>query len=137
MLLTNARLIIAFFFLAVSAYHLVTGYGQYRQNLAASTQPVVEPGYEFAGLAPFLAQDRRIGYVTDLDISPESPHTRRLLSAQYKLAPVILDVDNPHHRLILIDASESFLAFNLAEKLKAAPVYYNVYGKLLVGKQAP
>ena len=137
MFINKLRLLITCFFLAVSAFNLVDGYRQYHQNRAGSVEPILEPGYEFAGLAQHLADDRSIGYLTDLDFSAESQYTRNFLSAQYKLAPVTLDVDNTYHQLILIDASEPFIAFNLAEKLKTTPVYYNIYGKLLVGKQSP
>jgi hypothetical protein len=121
-------------FTIICVSNIVFFCNQYQQ-IHAAAEPALQPGHEFADLVPYLTHEHTIGYFTDLDFSAESIDTGSFLSAQYRLAPVVLDVNNTHHRLILIDASSRLNAFNLMEKLHATPVYVSPYGKLLVQRQ--
>ena len=123
------------FFLIINAIHAIATYQEYRMILSGASEPITPPGRAFAELAPFLKNQKTIGYFTDRDFSPESLTTQNFLSAQYELAPVALDVNNKNHPLILVDASVAFTAIRLMEQLQTVPIYSTSDGKLLVEKQ--
>ena len=134
MLFKKIRQTILFLFVIICVSNIALLLNQYRQ-IRVDPEPIIKPGYEFADLPALLKNERAIGYFTDLDFSAESLDTKNFLAAQYRLAPVVLEVNNLHHRLILIDASNSLAAFNLMENLPGTPFYLNPYGKLLVQRQ--
>ena len=65
------------------------------------TAPV--PGLEYADLKPYTRSRARVGYIKDWTVRHETVH--RLLTAQFQLAPTVLDADESSHELSLIDAS--------------------------------
>lgn len=134
MLLTTLRIVIIGFFLIVSTVHAVVSFQQYRRARVAGFAPSLQPGHEFADLPPFVLGNKKVGYFTDLDLSPENYDTGNFLSAQYQFAPALLDINNSDHTFILIDASSPESAFKISQRLQARPVYFNPYGKLLVQK---
>ena len=134
--LKKIRIVITCSFLLITAADIFFSYQKYREIRADAdaSKPVLEPGFEFADLKHLLFPSQTIGYFTDLDFSSESINTQNFLSAQYQLAPVVLDVNNQQHSMFLIDASTQWMAFHLAEKMRTEPVYSNPYGKLLARK---
>jgi hypothetical protein len=134
MLLAKLRIAVIGFFLAVSTIHLAVAYQHYRSIRAAVSRPVLAPGEEYADLVPLVLGHKTVGYLTDLDLSPESVHTGNFLSAQYQFAPIRLDIGNQNHTYTVIDASNTLIAHNLMEHIPAAPVFLNRHGKLLVQK---
>ena len=132
-MLKKIQTTIVFIFLLIASFNASSTYRTY-QRLRAHPVLTADPGFEFSDLAPFLADQPTIGYFTDLDFSSESLTTKNFLAAQYKLAPVALEVDNSRPPLILIDASSPEAAFKLMKRLGAEPVYLNPYGKLLAHK---
>ena len=129
---SKLRTAIVFFFLMVCVINLIPTLKDYQQAYFQPGEPVLTPGHEFLGLLPYVQNKKRIGYLTDLNLSPESIDTGSFLSAQYYFAPIVLDTNYQDHKLILIDASTSAAAFTLMEQLPATPLQINPYRRLLV-----
>ena len=136
MTLAKLRILFTRIFCIVLAVHIIQTavimYADYRQSQTPPSDWLLEPGYTYENLLPWLNGETAVGYLTDLDLSPESADTENFLSAQYKLAPVRLEVNNKNLKLILIDASSLSTAFTIMEKIPATPVHWNRYGKLIV-----
>ena len=100
-----------------------------------SRQPAVamkEPGYEYADLKSFITSEKRIGYIKNWDIRHETVH--RLLTAQFQLAPVVLDPDETSHPLWLMDSwtPESLTA--LLAATHGTPLVINKFYKAMALK---
>ena len=89
-----------------------------------------QPGCEFLDFKPKLAPLKIVGFFTDKDMSSER-NDGQFLAAQYTLAPVILDLNNPRHRLVILDYTSFIAAFEKIRAINARPVYVNGYGKIL------
>ena len=116
--------------IAWSVYHTSQ---LYRVATSPAAQQSNEPGREYADLRSYLKDVRVIGYFTDRNFSSESAQMKYFLSAQYMLAPVILDVNNPRHPLMLIDCQSLILPFDIMQRLHAEMIYINNNGKILAG----
>ena len=89
-----------------------------------------EPGYEFADLKNKLKGVKRVGFLTNKDMSSER-NDGQFLAAQYMLAPTILDCDSQEYRLFVIDATALIPAFDIMQSIGAEPIYVNRYSKIL------
>ena len=94
------------------------------------SQKPIEPGYEFADLKEKIFLLRRIGFLTNKDMSPER-NDGQFLAAQYVLAPVVLDLDNPNYQFLILDYTGLVPAFDKMEAIGADPIYINDYSKVL------
>lgn len=65
-------------------------------------QPYTFGGDIFAGVKGATGSEQYIGYMTDRDIKDDKV-SARLTQAQFTLAPLILDFNNPDHRLLILD----------------------------------
>jgi hypothetical protein len=66
--------------------------------------PSLEPGQNYQFIKDALPKNiTQIGYYTDRILTPEKIDTGYLLSAQYALAPIILDLNNTSADYILED----------------------------------
>ena len=92
-----------------------------------------EPGYEFADLKNRLKGIKRIGFLTNKDMSSER-NDGQFLAAQYILAPTILDFDSQNYKLFVIDATGLIPAFDIMQSVGAEPLYVNRYSKILAEK---
>ena len=130
MLIAKLRIALIIFFLIVIAANIPALYWKCQEIRTGALDPEIDPGLKLADLPQYLKDEHVIGYFTDWDFSPESPNTRNFLSAQYQLAPIVLDVDKKH-KINLIDTTSLPVAMRTMEKLQTTPIYLNPYGKLL------
>ena len=93
-------------------------------------RPVGFNGIKFSGLAEILGKETHIGYVTDLDIRDAGP-LAEYEQAQYVLAPVILDLEHPARKFVIINSSSDEAALVLLEKLNGRPLLRNQFGIIL------
>jgi hypothetical protein len=87
-------------------------------------------GLKFSGLAEVLENETHIGYVSDLNIREAGP-LAEYEQAQYVLAPVILDVERPAHKFVIINSSNDDAAIAILKKLNARPLMRNQFGVIL------
>lgn len=95
-----------------------------------------EPGYQFVSFKPILNDVKRIGYLTDKNMSREK-NDGFFLQAQYFLAPTIIGLNKPQFKYNIIDFTGSghvdHPQINEALKiLRSLPVAQSNYGQALV-----
>ena len=89
---------------------------------------------EFEDFIEKLKNVRRVGFLTDKDMSPER-NDGQFLAAQYVLAPVALDLDNAGPEYTILDYLNPVSAEQARRNLKAVVVFKNQYNKVLVRKK--
>jgi hypothetical protein len=104
-------------------------------QLAKNNATFVEPGDAYIAFRPFVSHAKNIGYFTDINFMPGETRTGDFQSAQYQLAPVVLDVGNQNHSLILLDYPTREMAQQKRQEIKADIIYQHSAGKLLVSHQ--
>ncbi len=87
-------------------------------------------GAKFAGLKPFLKNSQRIGYLTDQSLD-EKIAAAEFAQAQYVLAPIILDFNNPNLRFVLVNASSLSQSLELIKQHHLKPLKGNQFNILL------
>jgi len=92
------------------------------------------PGYEFTGFRERVIPLKRVGYLTNKDMSAER-NDGQFLAAQYTLAPVVLDLNNDDHRWLILDCTSLMAAFDIIQEVGAVPIYINGYSKVLAEKR--
>ena len=92
--------------------------------------PYYPPGYEFVDFRNKLMGEKVIGYLTNRDMSAEKNDQEYLL-AQYALAPVIVELNNPNHKLLILDYTDPVFAVYKLKELKAIHIYDNKFNKIL------
>lgn len=65
-----------------------------------------EPGHEFRYMLDTVKGMKKIGYLTNRDFSGQSMEVRHFLSAQYMLAPTLLDVGNADYPYVILDGDK-------------------------------
>jgi len=117
--------------LLILAWGAFGTFRMYQTACALPASQTSEPGKAYEDLKPYLYGLESISYFTDRELRPESPQMKYFLSAQYMLAPVLLDVDNPDHELMLIDGQSFVYPFDIMQALNAEMIYINNAGKIL------
>ena len=90
----------------------------------------LEPGFEFKDLQPMLTGVEVVGYLSEKN-QTSSGNDGRFLMAQYILAPVVLDLENPSHKVNILDCSNPDAAMSILKIIQAKPVYMNSFGKII------
>ena len=106
-------------------------------SLAAARQSqrnIKYPGYEFGDLKQKLPAVRKAGFLTDKDMSPER-NDGQFLAAQFIFAPIMLELNNPHHEFIILDYTSLQAALDAMKKDNIHTVYINGHGKILGRKK--
>ena len=93
-------------------------------------RPVNFSGLKFSGLGDVLKNETLIGYTSDLDIKETKP-LAEYEQAQYMLAPIILDVQQPFHKFVIINCSNDNAALAKLKELNARPLLRNQFGVIL------
>ena len=93
-------------------------------------RPVIFLGFKFSGLDDILKNETHIGYITDYDLKQTAP-LAEYEQAQYTLAPVTLDINNPDHRFFIINCSSDAMAAKKLQELGAQPIRRNNFGIIL------
>ncbi|MEI6437472.1 MAG: hypothetical protein WCO69_01830 [Candidatus Omnitrophota bacterium] len=113
--------------------------GTIRDLSALETKRRVKPysfgGNIFAGVKGATGEEKYIGYLTDRDINNDKV-AMRFTQAQFTLAPIILDFNNPAHRLLILDFNDLKLARAAAEKMKLRPLKVSPQGIILAERPA-
>jgi len=94
----------------------------------------LEPGHEHLDFKDFLGGAKEIGFLTDKDMSAEK-NDGQFLKAQYALAPLLLDLNNPNHEFLIIDPTSIFSALEINQDLKADFVHVNGFNKILAQRK--
>lgn len=90
-------------------------------------------GYKFAGLGEVTKDVQYIGYFTDGDIKKKY-YERMLTQAQFRIAPTIIDYNNPSHEFMLLVYSNKALAHMKLKEIGAEPLLENQYGIIYARK---
>jgi hypothetical protein len=128
-------------FIAITA--LLVGWGSVQtiQELIKLTRlrqknPFVFGGEAFTGIKDLIQGEKYVGYITDKDLKADK-NIAEFSQAQFSLAPVILDLNNPNHRLLLINCESKQRAQAVLQYYKARPVRKNNLGVILAAREGP
>ena len=114
--------------------HITSLYPAYKfTQFQIKTKFVQEPGIEFKEFIKELKGVKKIGFLTDKDMSPER-NDGQFLAAQYMLSPIILDLNNPNCEFIIFDYTSMAEAYKKIKEIGAVLMYANRYGKILAKK---
>lgn len=103
---------------------------QLKHNQTRREIPYIFWGRQFEGLDGIVKDLAYLGYLTDKDLDEQLP-AMQFSQAQYTLAPVILDLNNPRRPLVLIDASSETAALDLIREHGLRPLKRNRFGIML------
>lgn len=92
-------------------------------------------GSQFAGLGAFLGSESHVGYITDRKPTDDAT-IARYEQAQYMLAPVVLDLNNTGHKLLIFDCSSDEAALYKMKLAGAVPLKRNQFG-IILGQTRP
>ena len=123
--LTSVLIAINFFFLFIYSM----------SRLSKIDLPILEPGTQFESFREHLKGVDKIGYLTNKDSSPEK-NDGAYLQAQYYFAPMIIELNNNHHRFNVIDYEEPMFIIYVFNDLKARRVANNEYGQALAERKS-
>lgn len=112
--------------IAFNTYHLI--------RTLTPDRPVGFYGLKFSGLENILKQETHIGYITDLNLN-ETAALAEYEQAQYVLAPVILDINNPGHRFLIINCSNEAVASSKLKEIGARLLTRNNLGVILAMRE--
>ncbi len=94
----------------------------------------VEPGFQYFDLKEKLEDYDIVGFLSETTPTPED-NDGRFMMAQYILAPILLDLNNPAHHINIIDASTPQKAGSILSIIKGKPIYINPFGKIIVERK--
>ncbi|MFA5059569.1 MAG: hypothetical protein WC676_02980 [Candidatus Omnitrophota bacterium] len=127
------NMILAFLILIIAG-NALSLFKNYQKS--AQTKGIIqftEPGFEFARFKKYLKNERIIGFLTDKDMSSER-NDGQFLSAQFALAPTVLDLNGLSHQFFIIDATNLVNASEMTKKLNLNPLHVNEHEKILAEK---
>lgn len=122
-------LLILTVFLAFNAGDLARHAAQMRKTRQKQAYPFL--GHQFSKIEQVIGPlPARIGYMTDKDLSQVLPGMQ-FSQAQYVLAPAILDLNNIHHRYLLLDYSDKRILAGTVIEHRLIPLKQTVRGVIL------
>jgi len=101
---------------------------KFHNKYGGSASPFL--GIKFLGLNPFLKNAVRIGYLTDSSLD-ETTAAAEFAQAQYVLAPIILEFNNPDLRFVLVNGSSIEQSLKLIRQNGLKPLKGNQFQILL------
>lgn len=101
---------------------------KFHQKYANGAIPFL--GMKFSGLNPFLKNSIRIGYLTDSSLD-ETTAAAEFAQAQYILAPIILEFNNPDLRFVLVNGSSFEQSLELIRQNGLNPIKGNQFQIIL------
>ncbi len=96
--------------------------------------PIYEPGTQFATFKEKLKDVNAIGYLTNKDMSEEK-NDGTFLQAQYMLAPTVLELNETHPNLNILDYTSPVYTVFTMRSLRSKPIASSPYGPVLAEKQ--
>lgn len=122
--------ILNFCFLSLCCVLISVNVFQLFRKLSAD-RPVTFAGLKFSGLGEKLKFETAVGYASDMNIKEAGP-LAEFQQAQYVLAPVLLDIQQPsRHRFLLINCFDDEAAIKKLKELNARPLLRNQFGVIL------
>jgi hypothetical protein len=94
------------------------------------TVPFSFYGDVFNGLGEVLRDEKYIGYFTDKDIK-EPKYGAQFEQAQLALAPLILDLNNTHHRFVIFDCQNEKECWRKIKDINAQALKRSTLGTVL------
>jgi hypothetical protein len=126
-------------FLVIIALIITFGSVQAVRELIKVTElrqqnPFVFAGEAFAGAKSIIKDEKHVSYITDKDLAADK-NIAEFSQAQFSLAPVILDLNNPNHRFLIINCDSPQRAKAVLQYYKARPVRQNNLGVILAVRE--
>jgi len=97
-------------------------------------EDLLEPGTQFAHFNQYLKDQESIGFLTSKDMSSEN-NDGFFSQAQYILAPVILELNNPKNQFNILDYEQKKHIIYAMRALKSFRVSNNEYGQALIRRK--
>lgn len=117
--------------IAANLYHL---WPAYTSLLLKPPAPTTGPGASFVEFKPYLKNTAAAGFLTDKDMSPER-NDGSFLQAQYALAPVRLELNDPQQEWLVIDPTHILSAMDLTRDLSVEFIRINPDSKILAQRK--
>ena len=89
-----------------------------------------EPGFQYFDLKEKLEGETAVGFLSETTPTADD-NDGKFMMAQYMLAPILLDLSNPGHRINIIDTSTPDSAKSILSIIRARPTYVNPFGKII------
>jgi hypothetical protein len=126
-------------FLGITALVLMLGSVQTARELVRLTglrqqNPFVFGGEAFAGVKDLIQDEKYVSYITDKNLSVDK-NIAEFSQAQFSLAPVILDLNNPNHRFLIINCESKPHAQAVLKYYQARPIRQNNLGVILAARE--
>jgi hypothetical protein len=92
--------------------------------------PFIFGGEAFAGVKDLINGEKYVSYITDKDLKADK-NIAEFSQAQFSLAPVILDLNNPNHRFLIINCESPLRAKTVLQYFHAKPIRQSNLGVIL------
>jgi len=125
--------------LIITALIIVLGSVQTTWELVKVTglrqqHPFVFGGDAFTGVKDIIQGEKYVSYITDKNLNIDK-NIAEFSQAQFSLAPVILDLNNPNHRFLLINCESKPHAQAVLKYYKAQPLRQSNLGVILAARE--
>lgn len=97
-------------------------------------KPVAEPGNQFTAFADALKDAGHAGFLTNKDLRAEKNY-EPFLQAQYRLAPTVLQLNEIHPGVNILDYTKPVWAIYTLKSLRAEPRAATPDGQVLAVRQ--
>jgi hypothetical protein len=126
-------------FLVITALIIALGSVQTVRELVKLTglrqqHPFVFGGEAFEGVKDVIQGEKYVSYITDKNLNVDK-NIAEFSQAQFSLVPVILDLNNPNHRFLLINCESKPHAQAVLQYYKARPIRQNTLGVILAARE--
>jgi hypothetical protein len=98
--------------------------------------PFVFAGEAFEGVKDIIQGEKYVSYITDKNLNIDK-NIAEFSQAQFSLVPVILDLNNPNHRFLIINCESKPRAQAVLQYYKARLIRQNNLGVMLAVREAP
>jgi hypothetical protein len=101
-----------------------------------SAQPFVFTGQSFEQLKSLFDGERIIGYISDRDMNDKNIGAH-FAQTQLAMAPIILDLNNPHHRFLILDCQDESFALTVMQNARARALKRSNTGIIIAERIGP
>ena len=125
--LTNSLVVIIIFLIIINL--AINGISIMAQMTTIEKRST-EPGFQFLDLKEKLEGETVVGFLSETTPTPED-NDGQFMMAQYMLAPILLDLNNPDHKINIISAPTPDSAKSILSIIHAKPIYISPFGKII------
>ncbi|MCA9400637.1 MAG: hypothetical protein KC713_03350 [Candidatus Omnitrophica bacterium] len=111
-------------------FNLFYMYVYIMKNLSQLDPMFAQPGFQFANFQEELKGVKRVGFLTNKNITRED-NDGHYLQAQFILAPTILELNNNNHEFLILDYTHQYFVFYMIKTLNLKPIDDTGYMKVL------